>query len=57
MFKVGEVVVLKSGGPDMTVERDAGHGDIWCSWFVNGEYMRQVFKVPMLKHKVSTREE
>ncbi|GHV14760.1 hypothetical protein FACS189491_11430 [Spirochaetia bacterium] len=38
-FKVGDVIVLKSGGPKMTVERIATHTNgneyVECSWFVN----------------------
>ncbi len=31
-FKVGDVVVLKSGGPEMTVAvLDKDH--VWCQWF------------------------
>ena len=37
MWNVGDVVELKSGGPEMTVEtvgKDAGGKDmIWCAWF------------------------
>ena len=36
-FKVGDVVCLRSGGPDMTVERiEAAAGDVSvvCVWFV-----------------------
>ncbi len=36
-FKVGDVVILKSGGPKMTVE-DVEAGDtIVCQWFVDGK--------------------
>lgn len=31
-LKVGDVVTLKSGGPDMTVSR-AGHSAVECIWF------------------------
>ncbi|NHT77540.1 uncharacterized protein DUF2158 [Rhizobium sp. PP-WC-2G-219] len=38
-IKVGDVVVLKSGGPKMTVstiDRRASGGELhaWCDWFV-----------------------
>ena len=36
-FKVGDVVCLKSGGPDMTVERietTAADASVICVWFV-----------------------
>jgi uncharacterized protein YodC (DUF2158 family) len=35
-FKVGDVVQLKSGGPDMTVAEASSVGDkdhVWCQWF------------------------
>jgi uncharacterized protein YodC (DUF2158 family) len=32
-FKAGDVVVLKSGGPKMTVTRVEG-SHVFCSWFV-----------------------
>ncbi len=40
-FKIGDVVMLKSGGPKMTIQNmgDYGHHDIsharglWCVWF------------------------
>lgn len=38
-FKVGDVVRLKSGGPDITIA-EVGDGDLsatWCEcWYVNG---------------------
>lgn len=33
-FKVGDVVVLKSGGPEMTVEDPQNfRGQVECQWF------------------------
>ena len=33
-FKVGEVVMLKSGGPEMTIqEAEANHDWVKCTWF------------------------
>lgn len=35
-FKIGDRVVLKSGGPDMTVTNvgdQMGRLMVWCSWF------------------------
>lgn len=35
-WKVGDVVLLKSGGPKMTVSnvtRDDGNLKVWCTWF------------------------
>ena len=31
-FKIGDTVVLDSGGPDMKVIGHSPHGTIWCSW-------------------------
>ena len=33
-FAVGEMVMLKSGGPKMTVSSIRG-GKAWCIWFIN----------------------
>jgi len=32
-FKVGDVVKLKSGGPEMTVNYRHDDGDYYCQWF------------------------
>ena len=32
-FKRGDVVVLKSGGPRMTVDSEQENGELWCVWF------------------------
>jgi uncharacterized protein YodC (DUF2158 family) len=35
-FKKGDIVVLKSGGPKMTVDDpDTVGGDVLCVWFAN----------------------
>lgn len=35
-FKVGDTVVLKSGGPKMTIRsRQKDDGGWWCVWFNN----------------------
>ena len=36
-FSAGDVVRLKSGGPDMTVVYTDPDGDIDCAWFVGEE--------------------
>jgi uncharacterized protein YodC (DUF2158 family) len=33
MFKVGDVVQLKSGGPLMTVSSPSDGGKVFCEWF------------------------
>jgi uncharacterized protein YodC (DUF2158 family) len=32
-FEPGDVVKLKSGGPEMTIEKQAPDGGYVCSWF------------------------
>ena len=32
-YAVGDRVVLKSGGPEMTVHKDQGSGIYYCVWF------------------------
>ncbi len=48
---VGDVVVLKSGSPDMTVtsagENMAGVQTVWCAWFDN-KAIQQSGSFPML---------
>lgn len=50
-FKSGDVVCLKSGGPDMTVERietTAGNVSVVCVWFVEQGLYRASFPVSAL---------
>ncbi|THF60809.1 YodC family protein [Pseudothauera rhizosphaerae] len=55
-FKVGDVVKLKSGGPDMTVdyvgEVEFPHGGkaptVSCTWFVGKKLERNSFKPEVL---------
>ncbi|RDI13206.1 YodC family protein [Flavobacterium sp. AG291] len=35
-FKIGDVVVLKSGGPKMTVAKDYNNGNYHTNWFTSG---------------------
>ncbi|HYF47871.1 MAG TPA: DUF2158 domain-containing protein [Planctomycetota bacterium] len=37
VFKEGDLVQLKSGGPKMTVVLDQGGGTLICKWFVGGK--------------------
>jgi len=56
-FKVGEVVRLKSGGPDMTVgqlEDDVNNpanknAFAFCSWFEGKKLQQKTFPVEMLE--------
>ncbi len=36
-FQPGDIVKVKSGGPDMTVS-STKDGDVWCTWFVVGQF-------------------
>jgi uncharacterized protein YodC (DUF2158 family) len=48
MFKTGDVVQLKSGGPLMTVAEVNGD-DVDCRWFVGNEEKSSSFPSEMLK--------
>lgn len=47
-FKVGDVVVLKSGGPDMTVAAVVGD-EAKCVWFEKGKKCEETFPLVMLR--------
>lgn len=43
-FKGGDVVLLKSGGPKMTVSYvDAHYKVVRCKWFDNGQIREETF--------------
>lgn len=48
-FQPGDIVTLRSGGPDMTVDemRTDGHVIVW--WFVGSERMREAFHARCLR--------
>jgi uncharacterized protein YodC (DUF2158 family) len=53
-FKPGDVVVLKSGGPPMTVsqcDQDSFGGEmtVWCSWFEKNKPMKDTFPAAVVK--------
>jgi uncharacterized protein YodC (DUF2158 family) len=41
--EVGDIVCLKSGGPEMTVMDPEENGEFWCSWFHDGNLSSQDF--------------
>ena len=48
-FKEGEVVRLKSGGPDMTVSAITDRASAECWWFVDGDPKWQTFQLHALE--------
>ena len=48
-FQPGDVVVLKSGGPLMTVSSIDRDGDLNCVWFIEAERKFAEFKAPSVK--------
>jgi len=47
-FKVGDVVVLNSGGPKMTIESIDSEG-CFCRWFIENKVEVGTFKAETLK--------
>ncbi|TDA64307.1 DUF2158 domain-containing protein [Sulfuricurvum sp. IAE1] len=52
MFKAGDRVTLKSGGPIMTVESIDEDDSVTCVWYENGEIKRQSFIMTVTLKKV-----
>lgn len=49
-FKVGEIVKLKSGGPDMTVKEWSNyHKDYICQWFAGKKLEQGHFQAESLE--------
>jgi uncharacterized protein YodC (DUF2158 family) len=49
-FVPGEIVQLKSGGPDMTVRAFSDNGDVvYCNWFMKTELEVSSFPPETLK--------
>lgn len=42
-FKSGDVVVLRSGGPRMTVRSRTEEGELFCNWFDGRELRGSTF--------------
>jgi uncharacterized protein YodC (DUF2158 family) len=43
MFKIGDLVLLKSGGPVMTVSEEISKDSICVDWFKDEELKRDAF--------------
>jgi len=53
LFKVGDVVRLKTGGPEMTVEAvEARSPDVICTWFAENAPRHGRFKALLLQKVV-----
>lgn len=52
-FKPGDIVVVRSGGPKMTVSQCAEDGlgkmKVWCEWFEGTKQMSGTFSPAVLK--------
>jgi uncharacterized protein YodC (DUF2158 family) len=50
-FNIGDIVVLKSGGPEMTVQSkpDGLESFYWCQWFAGKKLERGRFPFASLK--------
>lgn len=51
MFKVGNTVRLKSGGPIMTISKILADGELLCVWFEHGhgDYKKIMLHQDMLE--------
>jgi uncharacterized protein YodC (DUF2158 family) len=48
-FKIGDTVILKSGGPAMTVTAIDNEGlVVWCTWFDGNDEKQESFPVDAL---------
>lgn len=53
-FEAGDVVLLKSGGPKMTIDSyDQDDEKYRCEWFVEGKVQHQLFRASSLEKYVS----
>lgn len=48
-FSPGDVVFLKSGGPNMTVKNYEDNHEVVCSWFKDQDLKEKAFPDSMLK--------
>jgi uncharacterized protein YodC (DUF2158 family) len=52
-INVGDVVQLRSGGPEMTVLELPEGGSVYCAWFVGGEPKSYSFKAESIEVRLS----
>lgn len=53
-FEVGDIVKLKSGGPDMTVHSyEKQYDRYWCQWFAGKKLEKGQFNEASLERKAS----
>ena len=55
-LRVGDVVQLKSGGPEMTVSFILPTGKVFCVWFDQSEKREETFLPEVLQLTESTNE-
>ena len=48
-FKRGDVVMLKSGGPKMTIDQIEAN-QVWCDWFEGSKKISDTFPPTSLEH-------
>lgn len=57
VFKIGDVVTRKDGGPKMTVSSNdiavskgipVGEGEVFCQWFIDSDYREKAFAADIL---------
>lgn len=48
-FKIGDTVVLKSSGPNMTVTKVFDGKSIWCTWFAGKKCEKSPFSEDALE--------
>ncbi|WP_186206861.1 YodC family protein [Burkholderia gladioli] len=53
-LKIGDIVKLKSGGPDMTIHEIASDGEYQCQWFAGKKLESGWFKSEALQRVESS---
>lgn len=48
-LKIGDVVVLKSGSPDMTIQAFGNNNNVKCMWFAENDVKQEVFSIESLE--------